>query len=251
MHPRTVFTIAALTTLAPGCSLLQGGDVGSHAKSFLTGADALIVELDVAPGAEPNNEALTTFTSTLQQVTGRSVTVERGVLQGEGPSHAYTFSELRSLASGSAAARAAGADVMHAMYLDGTITDQGQSDILGLSFDGTNIAMAKGKIRDVSCASGEEVLGRCINGQPKETFVERAVLVHEAGHLLGLVNVGTSMVRDHEDAGHPGHSRFETSVMYWAVEQGAALTNLIGGGAQIPHQFDEYDREDLREARGG
>jgi hypothetical protein len=43
-------------------------------------------------------------------------------------------------------------------------------------------------------------------------------LVHEAGHLLGLVNRGVPMVADHEDRSHPGHDLDPTSVMFWYVE---------------------------------
>ena len=35
---------------------------------------------------------------------------------------------------------------------------------------------------------------------------------------LGLVNLVYTSPADHEDAGHPGHSNNEDSVMYWAVK---------------------------------
>ena len=72
--------------------------------------------------------------------------------------------------------------------------------------------------------------------------IERSVLVHEAGHLLGLVNIGYTSRFDHEDAQHPNHSNNPDSVMYWAVED-VSVKNLLGGGP--PSDFDQADRADL------
>src|SRR5581483_3189845 len=47
---------------------------------------------------------------------------------------------------------------------------------------------------------------------------ERAVLLHELGHIMGLVNCGTPNIRDHEEPqkGHKLHCKNEGKcVMYW------------------------------------
>jgi len=48
--------------------------------------------------------------------------------------------------------------------------------------------------------------------------VAGAALVHEAGHLLGLVNNGVPMVAPHEDTDHPAHDLDPKSIMYWYVQ---------------------------------
>ena len=78
--------------------------------------------------------------------------------------------------------------------------------------------------------------------RPSAEEIENSVLVHEYGHLLGLVNLVYKSPVDHEDKDHPGHSNNEESVMYWAVES-ADLSNIITG--QLPDDFDNDDRNDL------
>ena len=72
--------------------------------------------------------------------------------------------------------------------------------------------------------------------------IENSVLVHEFGHLLGLVNLVYKSPVDHEDKDHPGHSNNEDSVMYWAIES-ANLGNIITG--ELPDEFDNDDLNDL------
>ena len=78
--------------------------------------------------------------------------------------------------------------------------------------------------------------------RPSAEEIENSVLVHEFGHLLGLVNLVYTSPVDHEDKDHPGHSNNEESVMYRAVESGD-LRNIITG--QLPDEFDQDDLNDL------
>lgn len=78
--------------------------------------------------------------------------------------------------------------------------------------------------------------------------LERAVLVHEVGHLLALVNQTYKSPRDHEDPEHPGHSGNEDSIMYWALEFGDAVAALAGN---LPTDFDADDLADLRDLKTG
>ena len=66
--------------------------------------------------------------------------------------------------------------------------------------------------------------------------------MHEAGHLLGLVNLVYTSPIDHEDPDNPGHSSNEDSVMYWAIES-TSIGNFISGS--IPDEFDDDDKFDL------
>ncbi len=78
--------------------------------------------------------------------------------------------------------------------------------------------------------------------------VERAVLVHEAGHLLGLVNLTYESRFDREDPDSPGHSRERDSVMHAAIES-TAIGQVFDGPP--PDDFNERDRADLRFLRTG
>ena len=57
---------------------------------------------------------------------------------------------------------------------------------------------------------------------------ETSVVVHELGHLFGLVNL-TGKGAFHEDPEHRGHSSSADSVMYWATED-ISVGNVFRGG---------------------
>ena len=67
-------------------------------------------------------------------------------------------------------------------------------------------------------------------------------MVHEAGHLLGLVNLVYTSPADHEDSENKGHSNNEDSVMYWAIES-RSVGSFISG--DLPTEFDQDDLDDM------
>ena len=95
--------------------------------------------------------------------------------------------------------------------------------------------------------SVEEAKGP-IFGRPSAEEVEKSVIVHEIGHLLGLVNIVYESLYDHEDADHPNHSNNEDSVMYWAIES-TSIGSIISG--ELPDEFDEWDLQDMNDMKTG
>ncbi|HEV2686237.1 MAG TPA: hypothetical protein VGW79_06335 [Actinomycetota bacterium] len=93
----------------------------------------------------------------------------------------------------------------------------------------------------------EDQIQQAANVFVSASAIERSVITHETGHLLGLVNVGYRSHYDHEDPQHPHHSKYQTSVMYWAIDDTSIATILSGGP---PDDFDQYDRADLAFLRG-
>lgn len=71
-----------------------------------------------------------------------------------------------------------------------------------------------------------------------EGLEERATLMHEFGHILGLVNVGTPMGFKHDDKEHPPHCTGHCA-MWWQTD----------GQAQSD-EFDEMCLFDLHQAGG-
>jgi len=68
---------------------------------------------------------------------------------------------------------------------------------------------------------------------------EASILVHEWGHIIGLVNIGyESNVPGHHDASHPFHSTSPKSVMHYAVE-------FIGITGEPPTDFSVADQRDI------
>ena len=106
------------------------------------------------------------------------------------------------------------------------------SSVLGVAVDASTVALFKDSIDDA-----ENIFQR-----PSAEKIENSVLVHEFGHLLGLVNLVYTSPADHEDSEHPGHSNNEDSVMYWAIES-ASISNFFSN--ELPTEFDIDDKQDL------
>jgi len=64
---------------------------------------------------------------------------------------------------------------------------------------------------------------------PSKSVIETAVLNHEFGHLFGLVNVGTELQSDHEDAESDGHCTEENCLMRASLEFGSGIINQVRG----------------------
>ena len=124
--------------------------------------------------------------------------------------------------------------MIHILYLNGEFEDYDKT--LGLAYTGSSFAIFHEKIEDAAFL--------LISAQD----IEKSVLVHEYGHLLGLVNNGYTSPHDHEDSEHPNHSNNEDSVMYWAVESQDLYNQLDG---EPPNNFDNYDLDDLKLMKEG
>jgi len=122
-------------------------------------------------------------------------------------------------------------------------SDEGNSRILGTAYRNTSCIIFGETLRAFSSGIGG----------PSLTQLETVTTEHEFGHLFGLVNLGTEMVRDHEDetADDDGgatpnkHCDQENCLMYFQTVADATSTTMTG----LP-TFGEFCLEDLR-ANGG
>lgn len=254
---RTLLALFAAALLA-GCSLSElrdrVSDPGSAGKDLVSGSKygKLLLEIDHPSGAAPHAAALDGLKATLRGVTGKtSVDVSLDASIPSEPSKKYSYEQLQALER-EHRDRHSGGDtaVLYVLYVAGGSADDGDAGVtLGAAYGGTSLVMFKGNIRDNS-GSGP------LSGRPTEQALEQAVLTHEFGHAAGLVNLGTPMVRPHEDPEHRGHSSNRESVMYWAVENTAGLLGLLqcglgSGDCGIPMAFDADDKADLTALREG
>ena len=248
-------TLAIAASLA-GCNGVQfgGGQLGEGARELVDPRvhAKLVVELDYPAGYAPNSEAKSILKSTLAEVTGRDASQIQIVESADIPVEAskkYTTNEIRTLEAEHRDRRSGGdTAVLYVMYVAGGYSeDSGDSRVLGIAYGATSLAIFKGNVQD---ATRSRVIGGITVPTVEERCIERAVLVHEFGHVAGLVNLGTPMVRPHEDPEHPGHSSNKQSVMYYAVENTVDLFALFTGGcSEIPYKFDENDKADLAALR--
>ena len=246
-----LLALVPLAMVVAGCNVLPGiGDTtgpGQRAADYLrpTPYTSIVVELDFVNGAEPEQAALSLFEQRFEAATGKPVDIVRsGGVPGKGPAHRYTRDELVDLERQHRSQHSGGdRAVLYVLWLDGGFErDSDETKTLGAAYRGSAVAMFKANLRFASRAGPLDLT------KPPLVEVEQSVFVHELGHVLGLVNLGTPMVTPHEDPGNRGHSNNRASVMYWAVE-----TSAIGAllGQNPPDDFDANDKADLRRMREG
>jgi len=222
----------------PTSSANDFGPVGAMNHQYLQAEpfDRLVIEVDNAEGTSPRDSALNYMMSQFSNYADKPQGIARG---GDNTFPAqkdsYTENDLVNIArqnrnnfSGS------GDAVMHIIYLNGTY--EPNESALAAAINATTIVLFQQQINRASTL-------------PFLTAsYERAVLVHEMGHLWGLVNINYKSATDHEDPNYPYHSSNSGSVMYWAVES-LAVRDIFAGGP--PDTFDSADEADIENIKLG
>lgn len=193
-------------------------------------ADKIVVDVLVQTGASPDASVIAGVVALLKQQSGKPVTLV-GPLSISGGS-VYSAQQIRDI--GDSSSQRQGHDntaVIHLMYLRGQFEREG---VLGVTVRGDTTAIFLDEIAGAATPLVSE--GR----------IERSVVTHEIGHVLGLVDLFLGTKRGDPD--HPGHSRNPRSVMYWAVEADV-VAQVLGGPP--PVDFDSTDLADLARIRSG
>jgi hypothetical protein len=162
----------------------QSASTGDFASNFIASGiyESMVIEIDYVTGHAPVPAALSEMTARLQLLRdkpgGTTVNIDDEMPAQGAP--AWTIGDTRDLEEEYRDQyREAGVAVLHMLYLDGnSARDQGNSRILGYAYQGSSIVMFQETIDDLS--------GRLLAGD-----IEPVVLLHEVGHQLGLVNLGT------------------------------------------------------------
>lgn len=259
---RWLVPVLVVAVALAGCQNLPGTGaderVGAKYEDYLTGGGVLVVEIDHAPNQAPSAEAKQGFREELERITEKRVELRvNQQLPSKGQNYVYSVSELRELTEQFQDEEdRTDVVVMHALFVDGRVEN---NRVAGLAFKGDAFAIAMGTMKENTCSNGAIV---CTSGQPRLKCALEAVMIHEAGHLLGLVGITLPMVNDHDMDQDPnpdtsqnegeGHSNNEDSVMWWQVELGTQLGNLFGGDcSDIPNTFDTEDMRDAKALRRG
>lgn len=222
-------TPARPTPAAPAPRLLNpNGPVGSFGPAFLAPDVRARVEVLVEDGAAPGPRTVPALAAALGEVAGKAVPTSGPVAVPR--TGGWTADRIRQTANQLGARTTATEVVVRLLFLTGEFADEPSA--IGVAVDATTAAVFTEKVAGASGLLGDR------------SRVEIAVATHEAGHLLGLVDLVLDTGR--EDPGHPGHSPSRDSVMFWAVESDLIGTLLTGGP---PTAFDAADRADLDQIR--
>ncbi len=196
-----------------------------------------IIEIDYVQGQRPDQGALDALEARMKELVRKDhIQIQLGqTIDGRST---WTNAAIDELAQYQDHETGGDTVVTHVAYVDG---EYQSSTVLGLAINWDRIVIFKERIVD-----GCQLLSTspCFGN---EDTVEEAVLVHEFGHILGLVNRGTPMVNPHEgtgDGGH-GHSNNRNSVMYKSVD-----STGIFQFDNIPTRFDANDKLDICRAGG-
>lgn len=213
--------------------------VGNACRPILRGdIPGAVIEVD---GAGLSDGVVEHLRATLAQVADKpaGITVD---VSGAVPSddREWTLEEIRAAEEASRNhVQTADNVVIHVMVLRG-VPDQSDDRIsgaIGLAFNATSFAVFPDRVDDLALLLGGA------------DAILRAVVVHELGHLLCLVNISyESASAGREDADHPGHSSSQESVMFHAIET-TAISQLFTGPP--PDAFDPTDLADLAALRAG
>jgi hypothetical protein len=239
-----IFVITVILVLTtPGCldslkdSVVSCDNITGECRyEILKGNEysKIHIEVNYVTGNSPESDALNLLKQRVQEVTDKStITVSQSSFGST--DNSYTLEEILELEDKQRTRFKSGNTfVIHILYLNGEYSDNDQT--LGLAYSGTSFAIFKEKIEDAAflLISAKDI--------------EKSVIVHEFGHLLGLVNNGYQSPHDHEDPQHPHHSNNEESVMYWAIES-QDIGNQLDG--EPPNDFDNYDLDDLKLMKEG
>lgn len=261
MHPNLI-VVAILTLFLIGCkkddtpplpkypvevsnpNALTGAEhanqnVGASANELLSNAkySKLIVEISYMEGFKPSQRTIDELTSFLRsRLNKSSIDIQ---LKPVAASAKDTYS-VEQLAEEEKVHRALLTDdttlTAHLMIVDGFYS--ANESVLGIAYRNTSMVLF-GKA--ISKYSGG--LSR-----PSKPLLESAVTLHEFGHILGLVNVGSAMQDEHQDEKNGKHCDNEDCLMYWAAESGDAFNALLGSGV-VP-SLDQNCLKDLK-ANGG
>lgn len=255
MHSRALAPVLAMMTLGVGFAgcfdwvkdlRSDYAGPGEWHKEFLDDAKygSLLVEIDYVDGSAPSEAALemlrTRMGERLSKPNGIEVKLDDKLSAGGGTRSINQVANLedrhRDFTKGD------GRAVLYVLYLDGNYDEDTQESlVLGAAYSGSSIVMFQETIRET--AQNLPLL------TTPASSIERAVLVHELGHILGLVNNHLPMQRPHEDAASKTHSTNQDSVMYWAVET-SNIDLLLRFRTEPPNNFDADDVADMRAAGG-
>ncbi|MBW3613776.1 MAG: hypothetical protein KY439_00485 [Actinobacteria bacterium] len=210
------------------------GGPGAFARTLLRPqpATTVVFERLEQSGAAPRRATVDHAKSVLRSVTAKPV-ADPPPIPVPGGAQEWTAESIRDTADRlTKAGQGGGRAVLHVLFLRGNL--RGNDEVLGVAVRGDVVAI----FSDSVAAAGTPL----VSGGA----IEDAVLIHELGHLLGLVDLVLDTGR--ADPEHPGHSRNRDSVMYWAVES-SLVTQVLAGGP--PRDFDSQDLADLAALRNG
>lgn len=168
---------------------------------------SLTIEIQYMPGYEPDAEAVANLRGFLYEHVQKPGGIRVTTKEIDAPANTVlSLDEVVAIERANRTAFAAGDRLtLYILYSNGQYTDP---NILGWAYRNTSAVLFAKKIHEHSNR----------RGKPDRTKLETTILLHELGHLLGLVNVGTPLQSPHKDDNHGKHCKNTKCLMYHKVD---------------------------------
>lgn len=235
--PRRPSVGLALALVAAACTAGAPSTDGGDAATGLQGVDRIaaylrsdpapgvVIEVDDATGGTLSEEVWNTFLADVQALVDAPDGVAITTTPLDEAGRAWSRTALRDLADATADAEPTGRIHLHVMVLPGA-HEEGAA-VLGAAWDHHHIAVFADAV-DEACRDDAPTTWSPTRLQRVCDVTATGLLLHELGHILGLVDDGTPMVVDHEDPEHPHHDLRPGCAMYWAYD-GVGLAEELHG----------------------
>jgi hypothetical protein len=193
-------------------------------NSFLSASTytSLVIEVVSVSGFLPSTTAVDNIKTFLQARLNKpqGITVTQRTVASPGKT-VYTLNDIRSIELAERKQKPSGTTLTaFLLLLDGDYAgNSGSSKVLGLAYGTSSMCLFEKTVQEFS---GDV-------GQPSVATLETAVMEHEFGHVLGLVNNGTSLTSAHQDGANGKHCTNQNCLMYFNVETSDVIANLLGG----------------------
>ena len=219
-------------------SISNNRSVGASAADLLSANKFTSINIEIVfmPGFAPDATALNNLRTFINNFSNKpaGVQITQRQIAASGKAK-LTLADVNSIENSNRTTFTSDNNIsVYLLYAD---ADYIEDNVLAVAYKNTSMAIFGKTV--VSNSGG-------IN-QTSRTRLESAGILHEMGHLFGLVNLGSPMQVNHEDAAHAKHCNNTACLMYFATQ-----TNMIGGGifsGAIP-ELDQNCKNDLR-ANGG
>lgn len=218
-------------------------NVGKSARDILSDKDyqSITIEIIYMTGFKPTDQAVNNLkeliTTLCNKPDGINVVFQEIGAQGK---PAYSIDDVKAIEEKHRKEFTYKKDLATCfIFMDGASSEsQGSQLVLGQAYFNTSMVIYEKSLRANAGGFGE----------PELYKLETTVINHEFGHILGLVNLGSTMYNSHQDAAHGNHCDNSSCLMYWEVENGSIFDNLLGN-SPVP-VLDQNCLKDLKENGG-
>lgn len=245
-RPRGALLVILLVLIAFSCDKEEESPFETNNSvfpgDFLAGTKytKLVLEVGYVEGFEPTSTSLNNLVVFLNQRLNKpgGITISKKLVPS--PGRAKIDADVIREIEKTQREKVTGGDQLTAWlyFVDAEYaTSTTGSKVLGVAYGPSSIAVFEKTVQEFTGGTG----------QPSEAVLEMTILGHEFGHILGLVNNGTSMVSPHQDTGHAAHCSDPDCLMYYKAETQIIAGELVGEGVPA---LDANCIADLKAAGG-